>query len=303
VTFSTAIEVTSLQTIWFPQVFEMSDKRDPRAHWLDEDPFDKLDNSSKTHTRTRDDGNWRKPHVRVVFSNQGAQPFFRSFGTSQQGHQPTIHTGSIWHFSKIEIEHLTQATIAFSLALAFMSVQGLYGAIQNPILFLIGGALYAAAIGPAFLLHEIAHKIVARKYGCWAEFRASPSGLKWGVIIAAAFGFVFMAPGAVMVAGQTTKAQFGKIAIAGPLVNVALWVVGIGMILLLNGINHILDEFLKIWLMGNAILAAFNMLPFGPLDGKKIKAWSDPIFWVSFVTILSIAYHTLSGNIYNILGV
>ena len=301
-TFSTAIEVTSLQTIWFPQVFEMSDKRDPRAHWLDEDPFDKLDNSSKTHTRTRDDGNWRKPHVRVVFSNQGAQPFFRSFGTSQHEHQPTIHTGSIWHFSKIEIEHLTQATIAFSLALAFMSVQGLYGAIQTPQLFLSGGALYAAAIGPAFLLHEIAHKIVARKYGCWAEFRASPSGLKWGVIIAAAFGFVFMAPGAVMVAGQTTKAQFGKIAIAGPLVNVALWVFGVGMVLL-NDWSPFIDRFLGIWLMGNAVLAAFNMLPFGPLDGKKIKAWSDPIFWVSFVTILSIAYHTLTGNIYDILGV
>jgi Zn-dependent protease len=302
VTFSTAIEVTSLQTIWFPQVFEMSDKRDPRAHWLDEDPFDKLDNSSKTHTRTRDDGNWRKPHVRVVFSNQGAQPFFRSFGTSQHEHQPTIHTGSIWHFSKIEIEHLTQATIAFSLALAFMSVQGLYGAIQTPQLFLSGGALYAAAIGPAFLLHEIAHKIVARKYGCWAEFRASPSGLKWGVIIAAAFGFVFMAPGAVMVAGQTTKAQFGKIAIAGPLVNVALWVFGVGMVLL-NDWSPFIDRFLGIWLMGNAVLAAFNMLPFGPLDGKKIKTWSDPIFWVSFVTILSIAYHTLTGNIYDILGV
>ena len=301
-TFSTAIEVTSLQTIWFPQVFEMSDKRDPRAHWLDEDPFDKLDNSSKTHTRTRDDGNWRKPHVRVVFSNQGAQPFFRSFGTSQHEHQPTIHTGSIWHFSKIEIEHLTQATIAFSLALAFMSVQGLYGAIQTPQLFLSGGALYAAAIGPAFLLHEIAHKIVARKYGCWAEFRASPSGLKWGVIIAAAFGFVFMAPGAVMVAGQTTKAQFGKIAIAGPLVNVALWVFGVGMVLL-NDWSPFIDRFLGIWLMGNAVLAAFNMLPFGPLDGKKIKTWSDPIFWVSFVTILSIAYHTLTGNIYDILGV
>jgi Zn-dependent protease len=283
-------------------VFEMSDKRDPRAHWLDEDPFDKLDNSSKTHTRTRDDGNWRKPHVRVVFSNQGAQPFFRSFGTSQHEHQPTIHTGSIWHFSKIEIEHLTQATIAFSLALAFMSVQGLYGAIQTPQLFLSGGALYAAAIGPAFLLHEIAHKIVARKYGCWAEFRASPSGLKWGVIIAAAFGFVFMAPGAVMVAGQTTKAQFGKIAIAGPLVNVALWVFGVGMVLL-NDWSPFIDRFLGIWLMGNAVLAAFNMLPFGPLDGKKIKTWSDPIFWVSFVTILSIAYHTLTGNIYDILGV
>ena len=29
----------------------MSGKRDPRANWLDEDPFEKMNNNSKTHTR------------------------------------------------------------------------------------------------------------------------------------------------------------------------------------------------------------------------------------------------------------
>ena len=32
------------------------------------------------------------------------------------------------------------------------------------------------AVGPAFLLHEIGHKIVAKYYGCWAEFRSDPQG-------------------------------------------------------------------------------------------------------------------------------
>ena len=32
----------------------MSEKRDPRARWLDEDPFEKMNNNSKTHTRARD---------------------------------------------------------------------------------------------------------------------------------------------------------------------------------------------------------------------------------------------------------
>ena len=53
----------------------MSEKRDPRANWLDEDPFEKMNNNSKTHTRARDDGNWRKPHIRVVTGSAG-QPFF-----------------------------------------------------------------------------------------------------------------------------------------------------------------------------------------------------------------------------------
>ena len=28
------------------------------------------------------------------------------------------------------------------------------------------------------------------------------------------------------------------------------------------------------WLWGNSILAAFNMIPYGPLDGRKVKNWS-----------------------------
>ena len=39
-----------------------------------------------------------------------------------------------------------------------------------------------------------------------------------------------MAPGAVMVMGNTTKEQFGKIALAGPISNIMLWAVGIGLI-------------------------------------------------------------------------
>ena len=108
----------------------MSEKRDPRAHWLDEDPFDQMDTKSKTHTRARDDGNWRKPHIRVVNGNSSGQPFFRVFG-AQQSQPIPIHKGSIWHFSKTEIEHLIQATMAFTLALAFMSTGGIFGALSN----------------------------------------------------------------------------------------------------------------------------------------------------------------------------
>jgi len=77
----------------------MAGKRDPRAHWLDEDPFDQMDTKSKTHTRARDDGNWRKPHIRVVTGNPSGQPFFRVFG-AQQSQPIPLHKGSIWHFSK-----------------------------------------------------------------------------------------------------------------------------------------------------------------------------------------------------------
>ena len=267
----------------------MSRDRDPRAHWLDDDPFDKK-TSPGSHSAARDDGNWRQPHIRVVHATGSGAPFMRIFGVEEQARPIPVHTGSIWHFSKTEVQHLTQATLALSLALAFMSVQGIRGALAYPELFILGGVVYLIALAPAFLLHEIAHKVVARKYGCWAEFRASPSGLRFGVLLAAILGIVFMAPGAVMVAGHTTRAQFGKIALAGPVTNVALWILGL-IAILLGAAEPIVGEvILKPWLWGNAVLALFNMLPFGPLDGKKIRTWSIPVFWIWLIICVSLVW-------------
>ena len=41
---------------------------------------------------------------------------------------------------------------------------------------------------------------------------------------------------------------------------------------------------------GNAFLAVFNMLPFGPLDGRKIKTWSDSIFWTWMIICVGLLY-------------
>ena len=145
---------------------------------------------------------------------------------------------------------------------------------------------------PGFLVHEIAHKIQARKYGCWAEFRSSGGGLRFGVILAALTGLVLMAPGAVMVAGNTTREQFGKIALAGPVSNVVLWCIGLAAAVTIGGISGFLDELIRLWLIANSILGALNMHPFGPLDGKKIRTWSIPIFWIWLIICFSILWFT-----------
>ena len=206
------------------------------------------------------------------------------------------HRGSIWHFSKTEIEHLALATGAFTLALALMFSDGIWGLDAKK--FPLYCVLSLITLAPAFLLHEFAHKFVARYYGCWAEFRADPSGLRFGVILAAIAGIVFMAPGAVMVAGNTTRSQFGKIAVAGPLTNVALWSIGFVALFVIGGVSRcsngnqlLIDDIIAIWLTGNALLAAFNMIPFGPLDGKKIKTWSEPIFYTCLSMTVGIAYY------------
>ena len=275
----------------------MTGERDPRAHWLDDDPFDKR-TSPGSHTKARDDGNWRQPHIRVVHATAGSgAPFARIFGFEERARPIPVHTGSIWHFSKTEITHLTRATIVFALALGFLGINEpgttpIMLALSQPGAYFLFSFFALLSCAPGFILHEIAHKIQARKYGCWAEFRSSEGGLRFGLILAAITGLVLMAPGAVMVAGNTTREQFGKIALAGPVSNVVLWCIGLTAAVSIGGINAILDVFIFYWMNVNALFAAFNMLPFGPLDGKKIRTWSIPIFWIWLIICFSILWFT-----------
>ena len=269
----------------------MSGDRDPRAHWLDDDPFENK-TPPGSHSAARDDGNWRQPHIRVVHATGSGAPFVRIFGLEEQARPIPVHTGSIWHFSKTEISHLTQATIAFAVAIGFMFSGGVFGALSNTTHFVVYTILGLLTFTPGFIIHEIAHKIQARKYGCWAEFRASPGGLRFGVILAALIGVVFMAPGAVMVAGNTTREQFGKIALAGPVSNVVLWCIGLAFAVTFGAPNIASpsDTIIFYWMMANGILGALNMLPFGPLDGKKIRTWSVPVFWIWLIICISMVW-------------
>ena len=277
----------------------MSGERDPRAWRIDDDPFDKR-TRPRSHSAARDDGTRRGTRVHFVQVGQDGRVSSSVFG-EQHSHEPiSIHRGSIWHFSKTEIEHLALATGAFTLALALMFSDGIWGLDAKK--FPLYCVLSLITLAPAFLLHEFAHKFVARYYGCWAEFRADPSGLRFGVILAAIAGIVFMAPGAVMVAGNTTRSQFGKIAVAGPLTNVALWSIGFVALFVIGGVSRfsngnqlLIDDIIAIWLTGNALLAPFNMIPFGPLDGKKIKTWSEPIFYTCLSMTVGIAYYTMTN--------
>lgn len=101
----------------------------------------------------------------------------------------------------------------------------------------------ALGVGTGFLLHEMAHKFVAQRYGYFAEYRANRSGLFF-IIIMSLMGFIFAAPGAVMIhkpmeatsqfaysygvepnmdpLEKKTKKEELWIALAGPMTNIIL---------------------------------------------------------------------------------
>jgi Zn-dependent protease len=176
-----------------------------------------------------------------------------------------------FHFSGKEVEHLALATI---LVVGVGLSLDLAGSIYVNSLLL---ALSTVAFTVSFLLHEIAHKIVAQKHGLWAEFRI----VTVGAILTAAsilLPLKFISPGAVMVAGSADKKTMGKTAIAGPVTNIVLAAV---FSIVAAGLPSYTYSFGVIaWF--NAWIAVINLVPFAILDGMKIFVWNKVAWALAF---------------------
>jgi Zn-dependent protease len=172
-------------------------------------------------------------------------------------------------FSDIEKQHLLKAWVAISVAFAL-----LYSSIFS-LDFPIYLGIMLMTVGLGFLLHEIAHKYVALRYGCYAEFRADDKMLLLAIAFSF-FGFVFAAPGAVMIMGNINKEKNGKISIAGPAANLILSVA-----FLLVGLLNLpfIGMAVSYGMKTNAWLALFNMIPVGNFDGRKIMEWNKPAYF------------------------
>lgn len=182
-------------------------------------------------------------------------------------------------FSYKEKKDLFFAGIMLSLAFAILLSGGFNLNFSFGFLIIFILAFFTAGIG--FLLHELMHKYVAQSYGFWAEFRASYKML-WLAILFSFFGFIIAAPGAVFIRGRITKEKNGKISLAGPLTNIVLALIFLVFILTTNS-SEIFKAFLGFGLMINSLLAAFNMIPAGPFDGKKIYSWDKKIYYVTLI--------------------
>ncbi len=191
-------------------------------------------------------------------------------------------------FSSRELRDFALAWVALSVAFTVFFAGGGTVVINNLRLGAYGtlGGLFfvsLATAGVAFLLHELAHKVVAVRYGQRAAFRAD-YGMLFLAVVAATAGFLFAAPGAVHHAGRITKRENGLIALAGPVVNLVLAVVFAPLLVVgLAGFSSLALTVGTYGVAVNLLLAAFNLIPFGPLDGATVREWSTAVWLAAFV--------------------
>jgi Zn-dependent protease len=195
-------------------------------------------------------------------------------------------TRSVIRFSSTEIRHIAIGVILVSgVGLSFFAprVFSNWLAIVAAVFFFTAG----------FIVHELTHKAMAQRYGMWAEFRLDKFGAVL-TLLSAVSPLKIIAPGAVVIAGNTTPDRVGRTAAAGPATNILIASLLLGLAEALHPM-----ELLEALLAGsaiNAFMALFNLIPFGVLDGLKVFRWNRQVWIVLLalaVVITGLSYMSL----------
>lgn len=202
--------------------------------------------------------------------------------------QPRLST------SRTELLHVGVAYVVLTFDMLLIISQNTYiaGGTVFGILRISFPTLAIAAVAAltGFVAHEMAHKVAAQRRGFWAEFRVYPIGLVLS-LITAIYGFLFAAPGATMVGGMSEidAHNWGRTSLAGPMSNVGFALAFYAGSLATVGRFPGVSESLLFLGYINGWFGAFNLVPFGPLDGRKVLRWNTGYWVVAFVGTAAVA--------------
>ena len=191
-------------------------------------------------------------------------------------------TAKIFWFSTTELKHLTLgALLVMGVGLSFIPQLVVRRELMTPEIL----AILAIVFTLSFLLHEIAHKFSAQHFGLWAEFRLTMQGALI-TLLSMLLPFKIISPGAVMIAGPMTRESVGKTGLAGPLTNIILST--------LCTVIAVTTQNAFFWIIAwiNALIAFFNLIPFGIMDGLKVFWWNKMVWAIAFSVSLPLTIFT-----------
>lgn len=193
---------------------------------------------------------------------------------------PKIYKLGNFSFSSEEIKHLSFALVMLTLTFMFIRFS-----VVEKMGYMLSALVFLVIVGTSFLFHEFGHKFVAQHYGYLSEFRADFGMMFFALFLAAfvaatGFGIVFIAPGAVMIHGALSVRKNGIVSVAGPSVNLVLALLFSVLALIISPpLGSMWHDIFLLGILLNAWIGIFNMLPFWILDGKKVLAWSKPVYF------------------------
>lgn len=221
-----------------------------------------------------------------VITPQSYDSYQYTYNFGQQPFKRERHV----YFSHKELKHITIAAllvigIGFSIGLYGNLFPGSFSFWWTPDMM----AVFAVIMTTSFLVHEIAHKIMAQKKSLWAEFRLTT----WGALLTFASIFLpfrMIAPGAMMIGGSPNGDEIVKISLAGPITNIIFSSALLGFAFTLYPSAYGMMLFFAAYI--NAFMAVFNLIPFGILDGYKIFSFNKKLWALAFIPSLILTVFT-----------
>jgi Zn-dependent protease len=180
----------------------------------------------------------------------------------------------MFDFTEREVKDILISLFVLSLVFAYPEI------LFEPLFFVFS----VLTVGIAFIGHELSHRFVARRLGFHSEYVMWKQGLLMALILAFVTNgsFIFAAPGAVVFASyfafrRPGLNEIGRIGIAGTVFNITL--------LYIFAVSYFLTGISILAFAGiiNGWFAIFNLIPFGPLDGRKVMKWNMGIWITAFI--------------------
>jgi Zn-dependent protease len=195
--------------------------------------------------------------------------------------RPMVRVPGRLHTSGREIGNLLIAFLVLTADIAILQLRTFAINVNAALLLSVAFAATAALTG--FVFHELAHKVAAQRKGYEAEFQMSIWGLALS-FVTSLFGWLIAMPGATVVEGMYDRDDWGWTSLAGPLVNLSFggaFFLGAVGLFAVNAFP-VADSYLFLLTFFNGWFATFNLIPFGPLDGRKVLAWNGAYWGLAF---------------------